>query len=412
MADAAPAADVQMEDATSISPPPAAPATENGTAAAAASTPADPSSAGDDASSSLKKKLPGKGKPKKEDPVEVDPNFPGQKYHIGETIYANYAEGKQWFEAKVLKVEKRQELIYYYLHYQKWSDKFNDWRPYHKDSELMKYDDEGKKIYEAARIAMKEGKAGKGKGAATTAAADTDAGKKKKRKHDDDDPVDDDVQVGGASGEVKLKISGFLKKQLIADWESVTRQHRLVTLPRPTTVHALLQEFEQSKAKQESSHNMCKEIVNGLEQYFEKALGTVLLYRFERPQFKAQVEQLKGAVAPAPTTLSQIYGAEHLLRLFGTSPIEQRNSLVSLRVRASVLTRWSSFCVVFVPGLVKLPSLLAYTKLEIKEAVVLGSKLNEFIQFLHKKAQGGQLFQAEYEATDKDYAQAVTNETE
>ena len=28
------------------------------------------------------------------------------------------AEGKQWFEAKVLKVEKRGGLIYFYLHYQ------------------------------------------------------------------------------------------------------------------------------------------------------------------------------------------------------------------------------------------------------------------------------------------------------
>ena len=139
--------------------------------------------------------------------------------------------------------------------------------------------------------------------------------KKKKRKHDDDD-VDDDVQVGGATGEVKLKISGFLKKQLIADWEAVTRQHKLVTLPRPVTVHALLNEFEQTKARQESSHQMCKEVVNGLEQYFERALGTVLLYKFERPQFKAQQAKL-ATLTPPDNQLSRVYGAEHLLRLFG-----------------------------------------------------------------------------------------------
>lgn len=230
-------------------------------------------------------------------------------------------------------------------------------------------------MYEEAKLKMKEGKSKSTKVAA--AAEDTKKKSSGKRKHDDDggDP-DDDVQVGGASGEVKLKISGFLKKQLIADWEAVTRQHKLVTLPRPTTVHDLLTEFEQSKARQESSHQMCKEVVNGLEQYFEKALGTVLLYRFERPQFKSQQAKL-AAAASGDNQFSRIYGAEHLLRLF-----------------------------------VKLPSLLSYTKLEAKEAVVLGSKLNDFIKWLDRKAQAGTLFQAEYEPTDKDYAAQLMNEGE
>lgn len=60
----------------------------------------------------------------------------------------------------------------------------------------------------------------------------------------------------------------------------------------------------------------------------------------------------------------------------------------------------------------KLPSLLAYTKLEIKEAVVLGSKLNEFITFLSKKAQGDKLFLQEYEPTNQDYMHKVNNETD
>ena len=35
---------------------------------------------------------------------------------------------------------------------------FNDWRPYHKDSELMKHDDEGRRVFEEAKIKMKESK--------------------------------------------------------------------------------------------------------------------------------------------------------------------------------------------------------------------------------------------------------------
>jgi mortality factor 4-like protein 1 len=309
--------DTNMEDASAAAAAaaPAGAASPGDHAGSSNTNLADPASA-EDSSSKKKSAGPKKAKGKLEEPAEIDPNYPGQKYHVGELIYANYAEGKQWFEARVLKVEKRQDLIYYYLHYQGWSDKFNDWRPYHKDAELMKHDEEGKKVYDEAKTKMKESKAKSSKGGAAATSVETEQ-KKKKRKAEDDDAFDDDVQVGGTGGEVKLKISGFLKKQLIADWDAVTRQHKLVTLPRAVTVRDLLQEYEQSKAKQESSHNMCKEVVSGLEQYFEKALGTVLLYRFERPQYKEQVEKIKAANGGSPSSLSQIYGAEHLLRLFG-----------------------------------------------------------------------------------------------
>lgn len=114
-----------------------------------------------------------KGKVKKEEVMEVDPNYEGQRFHIGELIYANYADGKQWFEAKVLKVEKRANLIYYYLHYQGWSDKYNDWRPYHKDAELMTHDEEGKRVFDEAKIKLKEAKPKAGKNATAAAVEGT-----------------------------------------------------------------------------------------------------------------------------------------------------------------------------------------------------------------------------------------------
>ena len=180
------------------------------------------------------------------------------------------------------------------VYLQGWTDKYNDWRPYHSDSELHKHDEEGKRLMDEAKLKMKEANK---KNKAGGAAAEESSGKsgKKKRVSVDDDTVSDEVTVGGASGEVKLKISGHLKKQLINDWEQVTRSHKLVSLPRPITVKMLLSEFEQSKTKQETSHQMVKEVVAGVEQYFEKALGTVLLYRFERPQFKVNTPRQRGA---------------------------------------------------------------------------------------------------------------------
>ena len=52
------------------------------------------------------------------------------------------------------------------------------------------------------------------------------------------------------------------------------------------------------------------EIVKGLRCYFDRALPVILLYHKERHQYR---EAVTDNVSP-----STIYGAEHLLRLFGT----------------------------------------------------------------------------------------------
>ena len=56
---------------------------------------------------------------------------------------------------------------------------------------------------------------------------------------------------------------------------------------------------------------LLSEIISGITLYFDKALGNNLLYRFERAQY---VEQKR---ANTDKPMSEVYGAEHLLRLFG-----------------------------------------------------------------------------------------------
>ncbi len=121
-------------------------------------------------------------------------------------------------------------------------------------------------------------------------------------------------------------------------------------LPRHPNVNELLDEFLASREKALGSTSssassssssssepvdktilLYREIVAGLKVYFNKAIGSVLLYKFERGQYKKLLERQKEIENSSATTaqkknnngsahtvdMANVYGAEHLLRLFG-----------------------------------------------------------------------------------------------
>ena len=56
-----------------------------------------------------------------------------------------------------------------------------------------------------------------------------------------------------------------------------------------------------------------EEVLAGIILYFDRCLGNILLYRFERQQY-LEAKQTKES---GDKQASELYGAEHLLRLFG-----------------------------------------------------------------------------------------------
>ena len=112
----------------------------------------------------------------------------------------------------------------------------------------------------------------------------------------------------------------IIKSRLVDDWEWITKDQKLVPLPRKPTVAQILTDYRTSvplKRPGTAEADVFEELMNGLQDFFDKCLGTMLLYRFERQQY-ADIRKMHMNNPDEEIRMSEVYGAEHLLRLFGT----------------------------------------------------------------------------------------------
>lgn len=82
---------------------------------------------------------------------------------------------------------------------------------------------------------------------------------------------------------IKLVLPDHIKGFLVDDWENVTKNNQLVHLPHPKPVEVILQDYlaAEKPNREEGSTQMdiLEETVAGLREYFDRALGRILLYR-------------------------------------------------------------------------------------------------------------------------------------
>ena len=164
----------------------------------------------------------------------------------------------------------------------------------------------------------------------------------------------------GVGCEEQLRLPHGMRLKIIEDWERITREHKLVPLPLSATptVSVILEEFLAAKARRSSHERLYGEVCDGVRAYFNQALPTLLLYKYERRQHREFKDAHKNPV--------ECYGAEHLLRLF-----------------------------------VKMPELLARCQMQREHMTVLVSKLAELLKFLMTNK--AKYFVNDYEAPPDEY---------
>uniref|UniRef100_A0A8B9L9I3 Mortality factor 4-like protein 1 n=1 Tax=Astyanax mexicanus TaxID=7994 RepID=A0A8B9L9I3_ASTMX len=270
--------------------------------------------------------------------------------------------GPLLYEAKCVKINIKDKQVKYFIHYSGWNKNWDEWVP---ESRVLKYVDSNlqkqKELQKANQKTKKNKQKTPGPGEGTSTGEMPHPPRKKRARVD---PTVESEETFINRVEVKVKIPEELKPWLVDDWDLITRQKQLFHLPAKKNVDAVLEDYANYKKSRGTSDNKeyaVNEVVAGIREYFNVMLGTQLLYKFERPQY-AEI------LANHPdTSMSQIYGAPHLLRLF-----------------------------------VRIGAMLAYTPLDEKSLALLLSYLQDFLKYLVKNSSS--LFNAsDYEVAPPEY---------
>ncbi|KAF1826310.1 MRG-domain-containing protein [Dissoconium aciculare CBS 342.82] len=281
--------------------------------------------------------------------------------------------GELLYEAKVLDNKIRdpadgKDGFMYRVHYKGWKNTWDDWVP---EQRLRKFTPEYKELALNLKRDMEMQRRGKvapqppppshkrrgevgdssvrGSEERSSAAPQAPRGTKRGRELEGIEKEEDFIRRPA----VRLFIPDALKSILVDDWEKVTKEQKLVPIPAQTSVSYFLNQYYEAESAVRrpgsADADILEEVIAGVKEYFNKSLGRILLYRFERPQFYNVHKDIEsGHGEHAGKTLADMYGCEHLLRLFVSMPdlIAHTNmdsqSVSRLREELAKMTQWLS----------------------------------------------------------------------
>ncbi|KAJ6089897.1 hypothetical protein N7467_005113 [Penicillium canescens] len=270
------------------------------------------------------------------------------------------------YDAKILDVRHKdandkKSPFEYQVHYKGWKNTWDDWV---LEDRLRKHTEDNRELANNLRreaeasIRQKTTKASAKKRATSDRSSVRDSeergnsvpGRGTKRARDNDIEKEESFNMRPS---VRIVMPDNLKSLLVDDWEQVTKNQCVVSLPARNPVRQILQDwYEEEQPKRTSSaadQDVLEEVVAGLQEYFDKCLDKILLYRHERAQYRGLRKKFEAATGElANKGPIDVYGAEHLIRLFSTMPelIAQTNMDMQatnrLREEISKLAMWLS----------------------------------------------------------------------
>jgi len=163
----------------------------------------------------------------------------------------NYAENEKVlayhkgliYESKILKVDIKDGQPAYQIHYNGWN---KNWDETVAEDRILKFNDEN---LEKKRVLYEDTMAALNKKTGRKTDVDKDKGKQSKKRKIDATTTSQEEQTERKKVEIKLSLPAVLKKQLVDDWDWITREKKIVPLPRKPTVAEILDQFLQTKKK-------------------------------------------------------------------------------------------------------------------------------------------------------------------
>ncbi|KAK7518590.1 MRG-domain-containing protein [Phyllosticta citricarpa] len=298
------------------------------------------------------------------------------------------------YEAKVLDVKQvdpsdKKSPYQYKVHYKGWKATWDDWVP---QDRLRKLTDENRELAASLRKEMeairRSSTAAKGassshkkkvtdmsstrgsEGRETPAGSTSLAGRKRGR----DFEIEREEQFRTRPA-VRIPMPDKLKSLLVDDWEQITKNLHLVRLPSTVSVKVICLMYQgheqKNRIRGSADMDILEEVLQGIQEYFNKALGRILLYRFERDQYLEThklMETRGGPPAYSGRSPAQVYGGEFLLRL-----------------------------------LVSLPDLIAQTNMDPQSVNRLREELLKFTMWMARDEVIPKIFRHEYYPADQEY---------
>ncbi|KAJ5102595.1 Chromatin modification-related protein eaf3 [Penicillium argentinense] len=239
------------------------------------------------------------------------------------------------YDAKIMEVrhqdEKKNGPLEFLVHYKGWKNTWDDWV---FEDRLRKINEENRELQTIIRrdaeasLRQRNAKPNKNKRTLSDRGSVRDSeergssvpGRGNKRAKGDSELEKEEAFHARPS--IRIPMPDNLKAYIVDDWEHVTKNNCVVKLPAENTVRMIFQDYRDEEAPKRSGYRLdvdiLDEIIAGMLEYFDVMLDTILLYRIERPQYRILREKFK-PLRPKQGPID-VYGAEHLIRLFSLLP--------------------------------------------------------------------------------------------